>query len=217
MIHFITSSAIPQLLCNCEGPLLYVGLGAPGVIKLTCSVSFPKFSYTPMKQTRSAARGTIESWSLQWYGILSSPLAVNKFLIHLFSFILFIDRFLGYLMMLFQLQTRYHSIAQPQAHVWSDQFRMQHNEALRDLYKSSSIVRIVVAMGWACSSNGCDKRAYRSFLGKEFAELPIGRTSRKWKDNFKIHLVRIGSGRKWCPVQWRALILAELNLRVLLS
>jgi hypothetical protein len=61
-------------------------------------------------------------------------------------------------------------------------------------------------------------RIVRKFLGK----CPLGRLRKKWEDNIKTDLREIGSeDGRWMElaqdhVQWRALVLAVLNLGVLL-
>jgi hypothetical protein len=99
-----------------------------------------------------------------------------------------------------------------------------HNEELRDLYSSPSIIRIMKSrrMRWAgyVARMGEKRSAYRLLVGKPEGKKPLGRSSRKWVDNIMTDLVEVGWGDKdWiCVAQdrdrWRALVNSVLNLRV---
>jgi hypothetical protein len=77
-------------------------------------------------------------------------------------------------------------------------WRKLHNEELRDLYSSPSIIRIVKArrMRWAGHvARMCEKRnAYRLLVGKPEGKSPIGRPKRRRVDNIKMDLLEIGCG-----------------------
>jgi hypothetical protein len=72
-----------------------------------------------------------------------------------------------------------------------------HNEELRDLYSSPSIIRIIKARSskWAghVARMGEKKNAYRFFVGKPGGRRPLGRPRRRWVD-----LVEVG----WGDVVW---------------
>jgi hypothetical protein len=98
-------------------------------------------------------------------------------------------------------------------------WRELHNEELRDLYSSPSIIRIIKPrrMGWAGHvARMWEKRiAYRLLVGKPGGKRPLGRPKRRWVD-----LLEIGWGCvDWiCLAQdrdnWRALVNVVMNLRV---
>jgi hypothetical protein len=99
-----------------------------------------------------------------------------------------------------------------------------HNEELRDLYSSPSIVRIIKSkrMRWAGHvARMAEKRnAYRLLVGKPEGKRPQGRPRRRWVDNIKVNLLEIGwSGVDWIGLtqdrdKWKALVNAVMNLRV---
>jgi hypothetical protein len=76
-------------------------------------------------------------------------------------------------------------------------------------------------MGMARSTNGVKKRyAYRILVGKPEGKRPLGRHRRRWKDNIKLDLRKIGwGGMDWIGLaqdrdQWRALVNTVMNLLV---
>jgi hypothetical protein len=81
-------------------------------------------------------------------------------------------------------------------------WRKLHNEELRDLYSSPSIIRMVKSrrMRWAghVARMGEEKNAYRLLVGKSEEKRPLGRPRHKWVDNNKIYLGEIG----WGGVDW---------------
>jgi hypothetical protein len=99
-------------------------------------------------------------------------------------------------------------------------WRKLHNEELRDLYPSPSIIRIIKSRRMRSARHvarmGEKRNAYRLLVGKR----PLGRPRRSWVDNIKMRLLEIG----WCSVdwiglaqhrdKWRALVDAVMNLRV---
>jgi hypothetical protein len=65
-------------------------------------------------------------------------------------------------------------------------WRKLHNEELRDLYSSPSIIRIIKARGvrWAghVALMGDKRNAYRLVLGKPEGRRPLGRPRHRWLD-----------------------------------
>jgi hypothetical protein len=49
-------------------------------------------------------------------------------------------------------------------------------------------------MGGACSTNGQKRNAYRLLVGKPERKRPLGRSRRRWVDNIKLDLGKIGLG-----------------------
>jgi hypothetical protein len=64
------------------------------------------------------------------------------------------------------------------------------------------------------------RNAYRILVGKPEGKRPLGRPRRRWMDNIKMDLKKIGwDGRDWIELaqdrdQWRALVNTVMNLRV---
>jgi hypothetical protein len=99
-----------------------------------------------------------------------------------------------------------------------------HNEELRDLYSSPSIIRIIKSrrMRWAdhVARMGEKRNAYRLLVGKPEGTRPLGRTRRRCVDNIRMDFGEVG----WGDVDWiglaqdrnrqRALVNSVLNLRV---
>jgi hypothetical protein len=77
-------------------------------------------------------------------------------------------------------------------------WRNLHNEELRDLYSSPSIIRIIKSrrMMWAghVARMGGKRNAYMLLVGKPEAKRPLGRARRRCADNIKIDLLEIGWG-----------------------
>jgi hypothetical protein len=103
-------------------------------------------------------------------------------------------------------------------------WRKLHNEELRGLYSSPSIVRVVKArrMRWAghVARMGEMRGAYNILVGKPEGRRPLGRPRRRWEDNIKLDLREIGFGDvdwiHWAQDRdrWRALVNTVMNLRV---
>jgi hypothetical protein len=72
------------------------------------------------------------------------------------------------------------------------EWRKLHNEELRHLYSSPSIIRIIKSrrMRWAShvTRMGEKKNAYRLLVGKPVRKRPIGRPRRRWVDNIRMYL-----------------------------
>jgi hypothetical protein len=100
------------------------------------------------------------------------------------------------------------------------EWRKLHNEELRDLYSSPSIIRIIKSrsMRWEghVARMGEKRNAYRLLVGKR----PLGRPRRRWVDNIRMDVGEEGWGDvDWIGLakdrnRWRALVNSELNLRV---
>jgi hypothetical protein len=71
-------------------------------------------------------------------------------------------------------------------------WRKLHNEELRDLYSSPSIIGMTKSrkMRWAFSTNEGEEER----MGKPEGKRPLGRTRRRWVDNIKMDLGEIGWG-----------------------
>jgi hypothetical protein len=75
-------------------------------------------------------------------------------------------------------------------------------------------------MGWACSTNGEKRNAYRILVGIPERKRPLGRPRRRWVNNIKMDLIEIGwDGMDWIYLaqnrdQWWALVNTVMNLRV---
>jgi hypothetical protein len=103
-------------------------------------------------------------------------------------------------------------------------WRKLHNEELRDLYSSPSVIRIIKSrrMRWAGHvARMVEKRnAYRLLMRKPEGKRPLGRPRRTCVDNIKIDLLEIGwGGVDWIGLaqdrdKWRALANAVMNLGV---
>jgi hypothetical protein len=104
------------------------------------------------------------------------------------------------------------------------EWRKLHNEELRDLYSSPSIIRIIKSrrMRWAghVARMGAKRNAYRLLVGKTEGKRPLGRPRRRWVDNIRMDLGEVGWGDvDWIGMakdrnRWRALVNSVLNLRV---
>jgi hypothetical protein len=104
------------------------------------------------------------------------------------------------------------------------EWRKLHDEELRDLYSSPSIIRIMKSrrIKWVghVARMGEKRNAYRLLVGKPEGRRPVGRPRRRWVDNIKMDRVEV----EWGDVnriglaqdrdRWRALANSELDLRV---
>jgi hypothetical protein len=92
------------------------------------------------------------------------------------------------------------------------EWRKLHNEELRDLYSSPSIMR----MRWAghVARMGEKRNAYGLLVGKPKGKMPLGRSRRRWMD------LEVGWGDvDWFGLiqnrnRWRSLVNSVLNLQV---
>jgi hypothetical protein len=96
--------------------------------------------------------------------------------------------------------------------------RKLHNEELRDLYSSPSIIRIIKSrrMRWAghVARMGAKKNAYRLLVGKPEGKRPLGRPRRRWVDNIRMDLGEVWFGLAQDRNRCRALVNSLLNLWV---
>jgi hypothetical protein len=96
------------------------------------------------------------------------------------------------------------------------EWRKLHNEELRDLYSSSSIIRIIKSrkIRWAghVARMGEKRNAYRLLVGKPEGKRPLGRPRCRWLDNIRMDLGEVGWGDvDWIGLakdrnRWRALV-----------
>jgi hypothetical protein len=104
------------------------------------------------------------------------------------------------------------------------EWRKLHNEELRDLYSSPSIIRIIKSRRsrWAVhvARMGEKRNAYRLLVGKPEGKRPLGRSRRGWVNNIRMDLGEVGWGDvDWIGLaqdrnRWRALVNWVSNLRV---
>jgi hypothetical protein len=104
------------------------------------------------------------------------------------------------------------------------EWRKLHNEELRDLFSSPSIITIIKSrrMRWAghVAGIGEKRNAYRLLVGKPEGKRPLGRPRRRWVDNIGMDLGEVRWGDvDWIGLaqdrnRWRALVNSVLNLRV---
>jgi hypothetical protein len=80
------------------------------------------------------------------------------------------------------------------------EWRKLHNEELRDLYSSPSIIRIIKSrrMSWAghVARMGEKRNDYRLLVGKPEGKKPLGRPRWRWVDNIRMDLGEIGWGNQ---------------------
>jgi len=99
-----------------------------------------------------------------------------------------------------------------------------NNEELNDLYSLPNIVRVVKSkrMRWAghIARMGEDRGVHRALVGKSEGKRPLGRPRRRWEDNIKMYLQKVGGGRgDWMELaqdrdRWRALVGTVRDFRV---
>jgi hypothetical protein len=103
-------------------------------------------------------------------------------------------------------------------------WRKLHNEELRDLYSSPSIIRIIksrrIRGAGHVTRMGEEMNACRLLAGKPEGKRPLGRPRRGWLVNIRMDLGEVGwDDVDWIGLakdrnKWRALVNSVLNLRV---
>jgi hypothetical protein len=92
-----------------------------------------------------------------------------------------------------------------------------HNEELRDLYSSQSIIRMIKSrrMRWMghVARMGPKRNAYRLLVGKPEKKRPLGRPKRRWMDDTKMDLGEVG----WSDVDWIGLAQDRNRWRALVN
>ena len=104
------------------------------------------------------------------------------------------------------------------------EWRRIYNEELNDLYCSPNIVRVLKwrRMRWAghVACMGEEREVYRVLVGEIVGKDPLGRPRRRWVDNIRMNLQKVGCGyMDWIGLaqdrdRWRRLVSAVMNLRV---
>ena len=76
------------------------------------------------------------------------------------------------------------------------EWRKLHNEELNDLHFLPNIVRVIKSrrMRWAghVACMGERRGIYRVLVGKPEGKRPLGRSRRRWNDNIKMDLQKVG-------------------------
>ncbi|KAJ4443579.1 hypothetical protein ANN_05253 [Periplaneta americana] len=103
------------------------------------------------------------------------------------------------------------------------EWRKLHNTELHALYSSPDIIRNIKSrpLRWAghVARMGESRNAYRMLVGRPEGKRPLGRPRRRWEDNIKMDLRKVGYGdREWINLaqdrgQCRAYVRAAMNLR----
>jgi len=104
------------------------------------------------------------------------------------------------------------------------EWRRLHNEELNDLYSSPNIVRVIKSrrLRWAghVARMGEERGVYRVLVGKPEGKRLLGRPRRRWVDNGRMDLQKVGCGyMDWIGLaqdrdSWRTLVIAVMNFRV---
>jgi hypothetical protein len=105
------------------------------------------------------------------------------------------------------------------------EWRKLHNEELHNLYSSPHIIRQIKSrrMRWAghVACIGEERKLYKVLVGKAEGKRPLGRPKHRWEDVNRMDLRETGlGGVDWIRLaqdrnQWRAVVSAVMNLRVL--
>ena len=100
----------------------------------------------------------------------------------------------------------------------------QHNEELNDVYSSPNIVQVIKSRRLRLAGHVArmveGRGVYRVLVGKSEGKRPLGRPRRRWEDNTKMDLQKVGcGGMDWIELavdrdRWRAPVNVEMNLWV---
>jgi hypothetical protein len=78
------------------------------------------------------------------------------------------------------------------------EWRILHNEEMKDLYSLPNIVRVIKSrrLRWAghVARMGEGRVVYRVLVGKPEGKRPLGRPRRRWEDNVRMALQEVGFG-----------------------
>jgi hypothetical protein len=106
----------------------------------------------------------------------------------------------------------------------SDEWTKLHNKKLNNLYPPRNIVRVIKSrrMRWAdnVARRGERRSIYRDFVGKREGKIPLGRPRRRWEDNIKMDLQKVGcEDMDWIELaqdrdRWRVLVDTVMNIPV---
>jgi len=104
------------------------------------------------------------------------------------------------------------------------EWRKLHNVELNYLYCSPNIVRVIKwrRMRWAgnVACMGDRRGVYSVLVGKPEGKRPLGRPRRRWEDNIKMDLQKVGcGGMDWIELaqyrdRWWAIVNAVMNIWV---
>ena len=90
------------------------------------------------------------------------------------------------------------SIFGPKRDLVTGECRKLHKEELKHLYSSSNVVRAMKSkrMRWAghVACMGMKRGVYSVLAGKPEGKRPLGGPKRRWKDNIKMDLQKVGCG-----------------------
>ena len=82
--------------------------------------------------------------------------------------------------------------------IFAGESRRLHNEELNDLYSSPNIVRVIKSRRtrWTVhvARIGEERGVYRVLVGKPEGKRPLGRPRRRWVDNIRTDLQKVGCG-----------------------
>jgi hypothetical protein len=104
------------------------------------------------------------------------------------------------------------------------EWRKLHSEELKELYSLPNNVRVVKSrrMRWArlVAHMWKERGVHRVLVGKPEGRRPLGRSRRRWEDNTKIDVQKVGGSRgDWMELTqnrdgWRELVSTVINLWV---
>ena len=104
------------------------------------------------------------------------------------------------------------------------EWRRLHNKELNDLYSSPNILRVIKSRRMRCGRHvarmGEERGVYRVLVGKPEGKRALGRPRRRWVDNIRMYLQKVGCGyMDWIGLaqhrdRWRTLVSAVMNVWV---